>query len=52
MNGKFEGRIPSEGFDGKLVDQDPADEPVTVLLARIRVAGDATSRAPRKQRSA
>jgi type I restriction enzyme S subunit len=40
-------------FEGKLVDQDPADEPADVLLARIRAQRSAaapTGRSPRRPR--
>jgi type I restriction enzyme, S subunit len=40
--------ILQAAFSGQLVPQDPADEPASALLARIRAARDASIKAPSK----
>jgi type I restriction enzyme S subunit len=41
-SGRLRQAILSTAFEGKLVDQDPADEPADVLLDRIRAERAAT----------
>lgn len=41
--------ILKRAFEGKLVPQDPADEPATLLLARIREGRKARAAAPQKR---
>jgi type I restriction enzyme, S subunit len=48
---RLDERLLAKAFRGELVDQDPADEPAEVLLARIR-AGRAESPRPRRGRRA
>jgi len=49
--GHLDQRILAKAFAGKLVPQDPADEPAKTLLARIREARDAAPKAKRKRRT-
>jgi type I restriction enzyme S subunit len=44
--------VLQSAFDGTLVDQDPADEPADVLMARIRAVRAAAPAANQKQRRA
>jgi type I restriction enzyme S subunit len=44
--------VLSKGFRGELVPQDPADEPASALLERIRAASAAQQSTPRRGRAA
>ena len=55
--GRLRQNVLKLAFEGRLVDQDPADEPATVLLERIRLEaaarstpGDGTGEKPRAGR--
>lgn len=40
----------SEAFTGRIVSQNPQDEPASILLDRIRAAGEAAARKPKAKR--
>jgi type I restriction enzyme S subunit len=50
--GRLRQSILNWAFEGRLVDQDPADEPAAKLLERIKADRDATGAAPRRRRKA
>jgi hypothetical protein len=49
---RLEQSILEAAFEGRLVPQDPADEPATVLLARVRAASVGRQRARRAGKAA
>ena len=48
---KFERTILNRGLEGRLIPQEPNDEPATVLLRRLRDAGAQPTGAPGRRRS-
>ena len=49
--GRLRQSILKWAFEGKLADQDPTDEPASVLLARIKAERDKTQPAKKKSRA-
>jgi type I restriction enzyme S subunit len=49
--GRLRPSILKWAFEGKLADQDPSDEPASVLLARIKAERDKTQPAKKKSRA-
>jgi type I restriction enzyme S subunit len=49
--GRLRQSILKEAFAGRLVPQDPSDEPASVLLDRIRAASNSAATRPRTRRT-